>query len=50
MAQDLYATKMAPVLKIIETTTLPPRFAKGDPRNIERVKVLAAALRKGRTG
>lgn len=50
LGQDNYATKMAPVLKTIESTTLPPRFAKGDPRNIERVKVLAAALRKARTG
>lgn len=50
LAQDTYATKMAPVLKIIETTTLPPRFNKGDPRNIKRVEVMAAALRKGRTG
>lgn len=50
IGQDTYATKMAPVLKTIETTQLPPRFAKGDPRNIQRVAVLAAALRKGRTG
>lgn len=50
LGQDNYASKMAPVLKTIESTTLPPRYAKGDVRNIERVKVLAMALRKGKTG
>ena len=29
---------------VIEKTQLPPRFAKGDPRNIDRVRVMAAAL------
>ena len=36
--------------QVIEATNLPPRFAKGDPRNIERVKVMAAALRKAKVG
>ena len=35
---------------VIESTQLPPRFAKGDPRNIERVKVMAQALRKAKVG
>lgn len=39
-----------PYRATIEATQLPPRFAKGDPRNIERVKVLAVALRKRKTG
>lgn len=34
----------APYRDVIEKTTLPPRFAKGDPRNIDRVRVMAAAL------
>lgn len=50
LAQDNYATKIAPFLTIINNTQLPPRFAKGDVRNIKRVEVLAMALRKGRTG
>ena len=29
---------------VIERTTLPARFAKGDPRNIERVRAMAKAL------
>lgn len=40
----------APFAQTIASTTLPPRFAKGDPRNIERVRVLATALRKRKTG
>ena len=39
-----------PYLDTIAATALPPRYAKGDPRNVERVKVLAQALRKRKTG
>lgn len=39
-----------PYLDTIAATTLPPRFAKGDPRNVERVRVLSQALRKRKTG
>lgn len=45
-----YQTAIAPYLDVIAATTLPPRFAKGDPRNVERVRVLAIALRKRKTG
>ena len=34
--------------QVIESTQLPPRFAKGDPRNIERVRTIASALRKAK--
>ena len=34
----------APFRDAIEKTVLPPRFAKGDPRNIDRVRVIASAL------
>lgn len=50
LGQNAYATKIAPVLQTIENTVLPQRYGKGDPRNIQRVAVLAAALRKSRTG
>lgn len=50
LGQDNYASKMAPVLATINSTQLPPRFAKGDIRNIKRVEVLAVALRKAKTG
>lgn len=45
-----YQAGVQPYLDTIAATTLPPRFAKGDPRNVERVKVLAQALRKRKTG
>ena len=45
-----YQAGVQPFLDTIAGTTLPPRFAKGDPRNIERVRVLAMALRKKKTG
>lgn len=41
---------MEPVVSVLEGLTLPPRFPTGDPRNIERVKAIAAALHKMKTG
>lgn len=45
-----YGTGFAPYRDVIANTTLPPRFPKGDPRNIERVRVMAEALRKAKLG
>lgn len=45
-----YATGVQPYLDTINSTALPPRYPRGDPRNVDRVKVLAAALRKRKTG
>ncbi len=45
-----YAKGMEPVIATIQATTLPPKFPRGDPRNIQRVSVIATALRKMRTG
>lgn len=39
-----YERGFASYRDVIEKTVLPPRFAKGDPRNIDRVRVMAAAL------
>lgn len=44
VAQPDYEKGFAPFADVISKTTLPPRFAKGDPRNIDRVRVMAAAL------
>jgi hypothetical protein len=38
-----YAEGMAPVLAVTAATQLPPKKPKGDPSNINRVAVLAAA-------
>jgi hypothetical protein len=45
-----FAEGVAPYLQVIESTTLPPRGPKGDVRNFERVKVMAMALHKKKTG
>ena len=34
-----------PYLNVIESTTLPPRYPKGDPRNLERVRLMNETLR-----
>ena len=39
-----YGKKFAPYRDVIEGTTLPPRGPVGDPANIERVRLIAAAL------
>lgn len=43
-AKDNYAKGFSPYRDVIERTTLPPRGPKGDPANIERVRILAQAL------
>jgi len=42
---DKYAENFGPYAETIKATTLPKRYPKGDPRNIERVKAIASALR-----
>jgi len=44
LSQDLYARNFAPYRDAIERATLPPRYAKRDPRNLERVKAVVNAL------
>jgi len=41
---------MEPVVKILESLTLPKRYPTGDPRNIDRVKAIQQALHKLKTG
>jgi len=45
-----YEKGVAPFLQVIEGVTLPPRGPKGDPRNLERVKAIATALRAKKVG
>lgn len=44
-SEGSYAEGVAPYLAVIESTTLPARGPKGDPRNYERVKAMGTALR-----
>lgn len=44
-----YEEGFAPYRQVIESTTLPERFPKGDPRNYERVRAIGEALRRRAT-
>jgi len=44
LAQDKYARNFAPYRDAIERTTLPPRYQRRDPRNLDRVKAIVNAL------
>jgi len=49
-AQGDYAKAVAPYLEVAANTILPPRGPKGDPKNIERVRVMANAMRNRKLG
>jgi len=44
LVEDKYRRNFAPYRDVIERTTLPPRYARRDPRNLDRVSVIAKAL------
>ena len=44
LAQEKYARNFAPYRDAIERVNLPPRYARRDPRNLERVKAVVQAL------
>jgi hypothetical protein len=46
LAEDKYVEGFAPYAAVIANTKLPPRGPKGDPKNIERVRVMADVLHK----
>ncbi len=50
VAEDDMRKGMESVVKTLEGITLPPRYAAGDPRNIERVRVIQQALHKMKIG
>ena len=45
---DEYRAGFAPFRDVIERTTLPPRYASGDPRNYARVQAMGDALHQRR--
>ena len=49
-AEARMATGMQRVVSVLEKTTLPPRYAKGDPRNLKRVEAVNIALHKMKIG
>ncbi len=44
LSENAFQEGFAPYRQVIEATNLPPRGPKGDPKNIERVRVMAKAL------
>ncbi len=44
MAEAAYAAGFGPIRDAIERVTLPPRFARRDPRNLNRVKAVVDAM------
>lgn len=50
IARPDYEKGFAPYRDAIEQTELPPRAPKGDPRNIERVAIIAKTLHAVKTG
>ena len=50
IAEPDYRAAFTPFAETIARTQLPPRFPKGDPRNLERVKAIATALFNRKSG
>ena len=50
VAQPDYQAGFEKYRQVIEATALPPRLAKGDPRNLQRVGAMSQALRKAKVG
>jgi len=48
LSEGEYAKGFAPFRDVIESTNLPPRGPKGDPKNIQRVQILAKALHEAK--
>lgn len=49
-AVDEFGKNVQGALSVIAATELPARFPKGDPRNLDRVRVLNENLRKHKVG
>ena len=49
-AASEYDVGFEPYRNVLESLQLPPRYPKGDPRNIERVRAVDDALRRKKMG
>jgi len=47
---DVYKSDWAPYYDVLSKLELPPRGARGDPKNVERVRAIMTALRSKKTG
>ena len=50
LGEQAYLTGFAPYREAIARLTLPPRYARRDPRNLERVKAVVNAMIAAKTG
>lgn len=50
IAEDKYRAAFGPYVEAIKRVTLPPRFARRDPRNLERNKAVVDALVRVKEG
>ncbi len=50
MAESTMTAAMEPVVKVLSSLTLPPKYPKGDARNYERVRAVGDALHKMKIG
>lgn len=50
IAEDKYAAGFAPYREAIARLTLPPRYARRDPRNLARVEAVVKAMIAAKTG
>lgn len=50
VAQSDFEAGFAPYRQVIEGVELPPRYPKGDPRNLERVAAITSALHAAKVG
>jgi len=50
LAENDMAEGMEPVVRVLEAIKLPKKYSKGDPRNLERVKIISDALHKMKIG
>ncbi len=46
LSEDDMRIAMEPIVAVLERTSLPPKYTKGDKRNIARVETVADALHK----
>jgi hypothetical protein len=50
VSQNKYAAGIQPYHSAISSATLPPRYARRDPRNLDRVKAVVMAVSKVKEG
>jgi len=50
LAKDKFSKGMTPVISVLSSLTLPQRFPKGDPQNVNRVSAVVTALRNMKLG